>query len=304
MDLIGEGEIWFGGLMTFAIIVLLIFTCKFTVSFAGRYPIEALSPNTDTTTACDSILPNAKFSSVLQLLSILKHEDEKPIFTMLDEQNITLTVDFVGTSFLCDNVMVQENLDRGQRIPLYNFNCSYDKNISILSVSTLLTQHLITLQFELIGPYFIGGLRICLSGPSAVEDDQKYILQELQFCQFIYTDNQTLTINPTIGIKMTKIINRTMSYTTNDDMTFGGIWIPTLTIDTLTDMLLFGESGEYMRYLSDRVTLIVDISESEFFMKNTQEPIARYTEIVLHTVLFSGNCLLTYFCSHVLLSSF
>jgi hypothetical protein len=60
-------------------------------------------------------------------------------------------------------------------------------------------------------------------------------------------------------------------------------------VSTLSDVLLFGKSGEYIRYSSDRVTLVVDITESEFFIKNTQEPIARNNEILLHTVLFASN---------------
>jgi hypothetical protein len=289
MDLIGEGEVWFGGLLTFAIIVLLIFTCQFSVGFTSLYPIETVSLDDSTAASCDSIFPNAKFSSGLQLVSIRHHEEEQRIFTILDEQNITLTVQFVSTGFLCHNVTMQQNLDRGQRIPSNDFNCSYDEEISILSVSTVLPQHLITMQFDLTGPYFIGGLRICVSGSSNVEDDDKFTLQELNFCQFFYTDNETLTINPTIGVKMTKVVNRTLGYSVSDDMTLGGIWIPTLIINTLSDVLIIGESGEYSRYLSDRVTLIVEITESEFFMKNTQEPIARNSEVVLHTLLFASN---------------
>lgn len=270
IDLIGEGELWFGGLVTLAIVVLLVFTCKFSVSFAHLYPIETISSDVETTNSCHSKLSNAKFTSGLQLLSIIQHKMEKPIFKMLDEQNITLTVQFISTGFLCHHVTMKQNLHRKHEIVSNHFNCSYDTKTSILSISTLLPQHIVNMQFDLIGPYFIGGLRICLEGPSNAEDNDKYTLQELHFCQFFYTDNETLTINPTIDIKMTKVINRTIGYTVSDDMTFSGIWIPTLTVKTLSDILLFDKSGDYIRYLSDRVTLVVDITESEFFMKNTQ----------------------------------
>jgi hypothetical protein len=288
MDLIGEGEVWFGGLLTFAIVVLIAFTCKFGVSFSRLYPIEAITSDTKLA-ACNFISPNAKFTSGLQLLSIAQHDEEQRIFTMLDEQNITLTLYFLGTGFPCENITMQQNSNRGQRVPSHNFNCSYAKETSILSVSTSLHQHLITKQFNLTGPYFIGGLRICLSGPSRVEDDDKYTLRELRFCQLYYTDNATLTINPTISIKMTKVVNRTVGYSVSDDVTFSGIWIPTVTADVLSDVLFFYESGEYIRYLSNRISFVVGITESEFFVKNAQEPIARYHEIVLHTILFVGN---------------
>ncbi|CAF4246350.1 unnamed protein product [Adineta steineri] len=71
---------------------------------------------------------------------------------------------------------------------------------------------------------------------------------------------------------MTKVVNRTIGYAVDDNMTLSGLWIPTLTMNTLSDVLLFGAS---------------DMSESEFFIKNTEEPIARHNEIILHTILLS-----------------
>jgi hypothetical protein len=289
IDLIGEGEMWFGGLVTFAIIVLLVFTCRFSVSFARLYPIETVPFDYDEGDACHSTIPNAKFTSGLQLLSILRRKDEEPIFKMLDEQNIILSVHFVSTGFSCQNITMQHNLEGEQRVMSNNFNCSYDDETTILSISTLLPEHMITLQFDLIGPYFIGGLYMCLSGSSDVKNDRKYTLKELRFCHLFYTQNETLTINPTIGIKLTKVINRTVGYSINDGMIFSGLWVPTVTPNTLSDRLLFRRSGEYFRYLTDRVTLVVDINESELFMKNTQEPIARNNEIILRTVLYTGN---------------
>lgn len=289
LDLIGEGEVWFGGLLIFAIIVFFVFTCKFSVSFARLYPIENISLNDEATDSCSSIIPNAKFSSSVQLLAMLRHEEEKLIFTMLDEQNINFSIQFVSTGFLCHHIKMQQNLDQGQRMPSDDFNCLFDNETNILTISTLLSEHRIALQFDLIGPYFIGGLRLCLTGSSDVKQNNRYTLQELRFCQFFYVHNGTLTFNPSVDIKMTRVINRTIGYSGSDDLTFSGIWIPMLTISTLSDVLLFDDDGEFARYSSDRVTLVVDITESEFFMKNTQEPIARQNEIVLHTILLASK---------------
>ena len=90
--LIGEGQLWLGGLVTLAIIVLVALTCKFSISFSDLYPIESVTSDARESLSCDSSLINAKFSSSLQLLSIRKHPEEKPIFDLLDEQNITLRV--------------------------------------------------------------------------------------------------------------------------------------------------------------------------------------------------------------------
>ena len=68
LNLVGEGQLWLDGLVTI--------TCKFSIS-------------------CDSSLIDAKFSSSLQLLSTRKHDEEKPIFDLLDQQNNTLAVEFI-----------------------------------------------------------------------------------------------------------------------------------------------------------------------------------------------------------------
>ena len=75
IDLLGEGEWWFGGLATLAIVILIVFTCKFSVTFAQLYPVETILADDQTIDACHSTIPNAKFTSGLQLLSLLQHEE-------------------------------------------------------------------------------------------------------------------------------------------------------------------------------------------------------------------------------------
>lgn len=289
IDLITEGELWLGGLLTMAIIVLFIFTCKFSVSFTKLYPIASVPKPDDEMDSCSLVRPNVKFNSGLQLLSIPRHKEQEQIFKMLDKQNITLSVYFLSTGFICDDVMMQENTGRRQQIPLDGFNCAFYQETGILMVSTPLSQKMITLQLDLIGPHFVGGIRICLEGHGTVETNGKYTLKELQFCQLFFTENETVTTNPMIDMKMTKIINRTLGYSTSEYIAYSGLWAPTLATGTLSDQHLFHESGEHIRYLSDRMTLIITITESEFFVRNTEEPIARNSEIVLHTALLIGK---------------
>ena len=289
IDLIGEGQFWLGGLLTLAIVVLLIFICKFSISFTRLYPIETISWSTDMDLSCNTIVPNVKFTSALKLLSIVQHEDEKVMLKKLDEQNITITIQFLGTGFVCDNIMMQQNFDRDYRVSSNDFNCSIDEKTSILSVSTSLPQHLIAMQYDLTGPYFIGALRVCLSGMPSFPDDSQFNLRELSMCQLFYTTNETLTLRPTIDIHMTKAINRTLGYHVTDETKYSGVWIPRLIMATVSDVLLFKKNGEYTRYLSTGVSLTIDIQEGDFFVENTQEPIARYNEIVLRTILFASN---------------
>jgi hypothetical protein len=292
LDLIGEGELWLGGLVTLAIIFLIAFTCKFSDFFAHLYPIEQVLLNIN---SCYPDLVNAKFTSALQLLIIRKNDLEQPIFDMLDDQNITLTAEFVSTNFQCSDVSVQQNLDRGQILVISkrNINCSYEqKNAGILTVSTVLPQHLITMQFDLVGPFFVGGLRLCFSGSKMAAKKGKYTVKELQFCRFLYTPDQVLSVDLTVNIEMTKVVNHTATGISNDqDDVYSGLWLPTLTTkNALWDSHIYtNDENEYLRSLNWHLKLIVDIVESKFYMQNFQEPIAQGYEIVFKTFLFSSK---------------
>lgn len=106
-DLIGEGELWIGGLVSFALIVLIIYAFWFGSVYINQYPIET---SADSNFACDQSLRNAKFSSSLQLLALIKSEEEKPIFDLLDQQNWTLSIDFIQTGFQCDQIVIKVSL--------------------------------------------------------------------------------------------------------------------------------------------------------------------------------------------------
>ena len=287
VDLIGEGQFWLGGLISCSLVVLITFACKFSIFFAELYPFELTSSNERMSVSCDGTLFNAKFSSSLQLLSTHKHEEEKPIFTLLHEQNINLAVQFVSTAFTCDDLAIKQRRGYGLSIPSRNFDCF--TNSSILNISTVLPQHAVTMQFDLTGPHFVGGLRFCFSAPSITIEEGKYIAKQMDYCQFFFVLNQTLTSNLIINVKMIKVINRTASMTLADNVIYTGLWLPTLTMTSLTDELLFWKEGESYRYLPTKTSLAIEITESEFYMKNTQEPIARTYEITFNTVLFSSK---------------
>jgi hypothetical protein len=103
-DVIGEGELWMGGLMTFALLVLIVFGFWFGFVYVKQYPIETAE---DANFACDLSLRNAKFASSLQLLALLKTKEETPIFELLDQQNWTLTLDLIQTGFTCDDIVAE-----------------------------------------------------------------------------------------------------------------------------------------------------------------------------------------------------
>jgi hypothetical protein len=286
LDLIGEGEVWFGGLVSLAIIVLIAFTCKFSMSFFDLYPIENTSSEKRVAVSCNPDLLNAKFTSNVQLLSVQKHDNEIQMIEILHQQNLTLMIDFVSTSFKCDNVRMYRDMSQGDKVRIFDYDCSENKSF-ILSVSVGLSQHRIKIETVLYEKYFVGGLRVCILGPYASYEHGKYILQSLNFCKFFFPPNDVLSFNTGMTIQMTKVINQTAGLTDNDNVSFGGLWLFKPTIMTLSDHLFYQQYGGYIRYETEKFTLLIDIIESEFYIKNTQEPIARAYEITFNTILFS-----------------
>ncbi|CAF1035349.1 unnamed protein product [Adineta ricciae] len=287
-DLIGEGKYWMGGFLSLPILVLIIFAIRFDRLFANLYPIESISNDN----ACDPSLLNAKFTSTLQLLSIHRHPDEQILFDMLDdEQTITLILHFLATGFTCSHLTVQYNTNENENVFSNDYICSYNRTNGIITVSLHVLPSLLTLQFHLQGPYFIGGLRICFSGSSVTKDNRKYVVENLDICQFYHTPNETLTANPTLNVEMIKTINRTEVFSNSGEIMFNGRWLPMMTMRMLSDSILYRQREEKLRYLSSQTTLTIQIMESKFYIKNTQEPIARQSEIIFKTLLFATLCL-------------
>ncbi|CAF4658715.1 unnamed protein product [Rotaria sp. Silwood1] len=159
IDLVGEGELWIGGIVSFAILFLCISAYVFSGAYYRRYPIENSSGNL--AFGCHPTLTNAQFSSGLMSLMIPPNDDELPIFELLDTQSFTLNIDFVNTLFACTDVSVTQIKDK--KLPMPISSCT-ESNGS-LSLSVLLPSHGIHLQFLLVGINTIGGIRLALQGP-------------------------------------------------------------------------------------------------------------------------------------------
>jgi hypothetical protein len=206
---------------------------------------------------------------------------------LLDQQNITLTIQLIGTGFLCKDLTLERSRDYGLSLVLTKYQCF--ENNTVLNLTIPLSQHLVTLQLYLPGPYFVGAVRLCFTGPSMISNDGKYTLQRLEHCELHSTPNHTLSRNPTTRVKLTKAINRTKGMGADDEVTYSGIWFPSLTIPTLSDAFLLERHGEFFRYLSSEMRVVVEMTESEFYIKNVQEPISRAYEIIFKTILFSSK---------------
>jgi len=73
------------------------------------------------------------------------------------------------------------------------------------------------------------------------------------------------------------------------DSDFGGIWYPTFTY-SLTQMFIDANSYITSADLTS-MTFTIDISETSYYVKNVQSPIAKEPEIIFHTILFTIVCL-------------
>ncbi|CAF1180301.1 unnamed protein product, partial [Didymodactylos carnosus] len=217
-DLVGEGEMWVGGIASFAIIVLVSFAYAFSNSFYTQYPIELVNGSPF---ACDPELRNAQFDSGLMPLGIAPNEDEEQMFVLLNEQQFTIHIDFINTLFRCDDVSILQVKDTS--IPLDMLDCQVQNDNATLSLSALLPSQGINIQFILTGTNTIGGFRVGLLGSAAFESNETkratYTLLALEFYQSFYVENHLLAQNPAITIQLTKVINRTEALSTDRDLT-------------------------------------------------------------------------------------
>jgi hypothetical protein len=285
-DLIGEGEMWAGGLATMAIIVLLSFSYWFSASFIQRYPIEKVFG--PALFACDETLINAQFSAGLDSLAIPKSPDSQPIFDLLDQQTFYLTVELINTGFTCNSITTQENLITGKYVPLAK-DCVQSVANATTAVTFPLPQHKTTVQINITGPYWIGAFRLCIRGNG--QENMTSTLRQLDFCQLYMTPNEAIGRLTSIPIVFIKNINMTQALSTTDPTLYSGIWMPTFSTVSLSDEEYYVDFGNYLRYTSSLTILQVSVDEYPFFIKNIQEPIVRLAELIFHGFLFTSLCI-------------
>ncbi len=90
-------------------------------------------------------------------------------------------------------------------------------------------------------------------------------------------------------VQIIKVIHRTAGLTVNEDILFSGLWLPKPVIMTPSDGLFYHQNGQHLLYETIGYTLFMDLTESEIDVKNTQQSIARFYEIIFNTILFSSK---------------
>lgn len=281
LDIINEGESWIGGLFSFAILLLFGFTFWFASNFLNLYPTETSSLSH---VSCDSVINNAVLKSALQLPLPNPDGSRWVVFDMLDAQPFTMTIDLFNTAADCLSITAQENRAGLDFVRLSITSCILQLDNITRSISVSLPSHHTSVQVNITGPVFVGGMRLCLYGPGYV--NTVYKLQILDMCQVFSTTNETLSRMTSLHIIMVKVVNVTKPLTVGDDTYYSGRWAPTFVDSSVSDKLIYEQNGEYLRYQSERTILIITLSEHPFYLQNVQQPIVRRAELAFHTLLF------------------
>lgn len=280
-DLIGDGKRVIGGLLTLPIIVLFLFTSIFSATFLNRYPIEKVTDNA--TFSCDPTLVNAQFSSALMTTGIPPNDVRAPIFTLLNEQSMTIDIDFINTLFKCTDVSAKEVADAIIIIPITS--CS-DVN-GTLSMSLELPSHNTEIRISLPDKNTIGALRIRLRGEGVEEESKsfeaKYKLLDLNFARTFSVANRLLAQQPLCTLQITKVINHTYPLSEDDDTLYSAIWLPNFSVDWDR---MFVDENEYTYATSPTSMFSIVIHETSYYMLNIQIPIITKTEMIVSSLLF------------------
>ncbi|CAF0757453.1 unnamed protein product [Adineta steineri] len=275
-DILGEGEFWIGGLFSIAIVVLLSLVYKFSYSFYYQYPIEG---SHGPTFSCKSRPHNSKFHTSLQFLSVQSAE-QASVFSQLNSQEFTIIVEFMNTGYTCNDLTIESSF-----ILMLPTTCSTEWNIIFVSVK--LPSHFITLKFTFFGMSTIAGLRVGLTGPGGY--DKESTSRQLNFSKLFFESNKVLSQNPSIQLQLTKIINITDGLKTDDKTNYSGVWTPTFLFDA--EQMFLSQQQYQSQEATLGTVLSIKTSETPFFVKNEQTPIAKQPEIIFHTILFTGVCL-------------
>ncbi|CAF3735698.1 unnamed protein product [Adineta steineri] len=280
-DIVGEGERWIGGLSSFAIAVLFGFTFWFAADYHQLYPIETSGPMH---ASCDTTMRNANFDNALQLPLSNPDGSRWPIFDMLDAQPFTMSLDLINTGAHCENITIQQNKPGINYLTLSNLSCLIQPDDVTLTATFPLPSHQLEVQLNVSGVYFIGGIRLCLRGPGIINGSST--LQTLDTCTLLFTTNETLARTSTVSVSLIKVINQTSPLQIGGATIYSGRWAPTIGEISISDSLVYEQDGEYLRYISERTTFTVTVSEQPFFLQNDQQPIIRTSELAFHTLLF------------------
>jgi hypothetical protein len=190
--------------------------------------------------------------------------------------------------------MIQTDYHCGQIRLIYaeteeflNFSCY--QSSGTLYVGADLPVQKMTLKLELYGNHTVAAVRCGITAPQLYSIDN--VALGLNFSKRFNKSSQCLAQNALINLDLTKVNNITEGLIDSGISKFSAVWTPTFTFDinqmfVSCDKPVNGSIGQ-----RNLTTLSIVLGETPFFVKNTQKPIARRSEIIFHTFLFIGACI-------------
>jgi hypothetical protein len=283
LDLIGEGELWFGGIISITLLFFIVLAVKFSHTFHAHYPIESVKQFSDQDSCSSNKVLNAKFESKLQFFSFTPEQQLEPVFNLLNSQKFKVSVDMIQTDYHCGQI----RLIYAETEEFLNFSCY--QSSGTLYVGTDLPVQKMTLKLELYGNHTVAAVRCGITAPQLDSIDN--VALGLNFSKRFNKSSQRLAQNVLVNLDLTKVNNITEGLTDSGISKFSAIWTPTFTFDinamfVSSDKPVNGSIGQ-----RNLTTLSIVLGETPFFVKNTQKPIARRSEIIFHTFLFISACI-------------
>ena len=93
---------------------------------------------------------------------------------------------------------------------------------------------------------------------------------------------------PLLHVVRLQVVNQTEPLSGSESV-FSSIWYPTLTYSA-NDMFITASSYDLLANLSS-TTVTFEISETSYYIRNIQSPIAKQPEVIFRTLLFAFLCL-------------
>ena len=164
--------------------------------------------------------------------------------------------------------------------------CEKTHNGTILSLGIQLPAHVINVQLVLPGLKTIGAIRVGLYGPPADFEEGRYTLLKLKFASKYVSPSLDQVLAPSLSfpIELTSVVNQTAPLSNNGLPKFSGIWSSSFSVNSDE---LFSNETRYSFFYRTQTNISVSISQSIFYVSNLQEPIARQTEVIFRSLLFT-----------------
>jgi hypothetical protein len=149
----------------------------------------------------------------------------------------------------------------------------------------------VNLQLSFTGTENIGGFRLGLTGPGSHEENETlhavYTLVDLDFGQAFSIPGQLLSQQSLFTVQLTKLINRTYPIDEDGETAFSAMWTAYI-VNTDENFI---DENEYKYEANSGTTILIAISETPYYISNTQRPITDQAELIFTDLLFTIVCI-------------